>query len=119
MRILDIGVATGYALLCLSLVSVMSPYGAGAQAAGSNAAAHANVAAYQYVQAVGLVFLEEASPTAVCLSLQQHSNSTVVLGGVIAGYRCPSGPGTFEGESSLSFTLTGREETVEAWVVGP
>ncbi len=118
MRILDIGVATGYALLCLSLISVMSPYGAGAEAAKSSSDGHANVAVYQYVQAVGLVFLADAAPSQVCLSLREHGNSTMVLGGVIAGYACPGAPGIFEGESSVSLVLSGREEKIEAWTVG-
>jgi hypothetical protein len=119
LRILDIGVATGYALICLSLVSVMSPYGAGGEAARSTSGVHANEAAYQYVQTVGLVFLGDASPSQVCLSLQQHGNATMLLGGVIAGYVCPGAPRAFEGESSLTFILAGREDRIEAWVVEP
>jgi hypothetical protein len=118
LRILDIGVATAYALLCLSLVSVMSPYGAGAEAAGSTAAARANVAVYHYVESEGLVFLDEATPSQVCSSLHEYGNSTMVLGGVIGGYVCPGAPRAFEGESSVTFTLLGREETIEAWDIG-
>jgi hypothetical protein len=118
MRILDIGVATGYALLCLSLISVMSPYGAGAEAAKSSSDGHANVAVYEYVQAVGLVFLADAAPSQVCLSLTEHGNSTMVLGGVVAGYACPGAPDRFEGESSISLVLSGREDVIEAWAVG-
>ncbi len=115
VRILDIGIATGYALLCLSLVSVMSPYGSQIQAADSVADAHASEAVFEYVQHVGLVFLADATPSQVCASLQQYSNSTLTLGGVIAGQPCPGAPATFEGEYTLDLPLSGREDTLRAW----
>jgi hypothetical protein len=118
MRILDIGVATAYALLCLSLVSVMAPYGSQIQAAESAADAHASQAVYQYIQSVGLVFLADASPSQVCASLEQYGNSTVTLGGTVAGQRCPGAPATFRGHYSLDLSLSGREDVLEAWTEG-
>lgn len=118
MRILDVGVAAGYALLCLSLISVMSPYGAGAEAARNLSDARAGAAVYDYVAAVGLVFLAVAPPAQICVSLQQHGNATFVLGGDIAGYLCPGIPTAFHGGYAMTFSLPGREETIQAWTVG-
>lgn len=119
MRILDISVATAYALLCLSLVSYMSPYGAAASSAASAADARANTSALQYVQNVGLVYLGTATPAEVCTSLQQHSTATVVLGGTVGTLLCPGGPRSFEGDFVMLLALSGREVKIEAWVVGP
>ena len=95
----------------------MNPYGAGAGAARSVADVRANVAILQYVQGVGLVFLGDASPVQICLSLQQHDNSTLVLAGIIDGHQCQGAPRAFQGEASLALDLPMREETIQAWTV--
>lgn len=115
MRILDIGVATGYALLCLSLIAVMNPYLAGIQAATSASDLHTNEAALGYVQTVGLVFLGGAPPMQVCASLEAHSNSTLILGGQIGGVTCPNAPTTYEGKASVTISLSTRQDTIQAW----
>lgn len=117
-RILDIGVATGYALLCVGLVSVMSPFGAGAASAQNLSQQRASSAIYQYVGTVGLVYLAGEPAETICSSLLQHSNSTVALGGEIAGLDCPGAPQSFVAESSLSFTISGRDEVIDAWIEG-
>ena len=115
MRILDIGVATGYALLCLSLIAVMNPYLAGVQASTSASDTHANEAILGYVQAVGLVFLGDATPAQVCASLVAHSNSTLILGGQVGGVACPGAPTAYDGEASVTISLSARQDTIQAW----
>lgn len=115
MRILDIGVATGYGLLCLSLIAVMNPYLAGIQAATSASDMHADEAIFRYVQSVGLVFLGDAPPAQVCASLGAHSNSTLILGGEVGGVTCPGAPTAYEGRASATLSLSAREDTIQAW----
>jgi hypothetical protein len=115
MRILDIGVATGYALLCLSLISAMNPYSATLQSDESISDAHANEAIFAYVHSVGLVFLAGAPAAQVCSSLHAHSNSTLIMGGTIEGIACSVPPSMYEGDSNVSLTLAGRKEEIVAW----
>lgn len=115
MRILDIGVATAYALLCLGLISVMNPYGPGSAAAQDLSQQRASSAIFQYIASVGLVYLAEASPPQVCLSLHQHSNSTLILGGAIGGVDCTGEPTAYLGLSTLTLSLSGRSDVIEAW----
>lgn len=116
MRILDIGVATSYALICLVLVSVMNPYALAVQDGSRAADVRASDAVINYVEDVGLVFLANASQAQFCASLQMHSNSTLVLGGAIGGDACHDAPVSFEGTSSLNLSLSGRQEVIEGWV---
>ena len=111
--------ATGYALLCLSLVSYMSPYGAAGSSVVGTADARANAGALQYVQSVGLVYLGTATPAEICTSLQQHSTAALVLGAAVGTFQCLSAPRSSEGGSVVQFALSGREVTIEAWAVGP
>lgn len=115
MRVLDIGVAAGYALLCLALVSTMSPYSAGLGSVRAASDARASEAVFQYVASVGLVFLADAPPAEVCASLLGHSNSTVALGGEVGGVRCSPQPADLQGTFSLWMSLSGREMTIEGW----
>jgi hypothetical protein len=119
LRILDIGVATSYALVCLALVSVMNPYSAGVQVASNTSNARASEAIFEYIQSVGLVFLANASPSELCASLQQHSNSTLELGGNISGFACLGAPSTAEGKFTLVVSLSGRRDVIEAWIEKP
>src|SRR4029077_8536343 len=88
MRILDIGVAAGYAILCVSIISVLSPYAieAGAITAVSDARAGSAIAGYP--QIVWLPFLATASPSQFCSSLLASSNATVIFGGKMNGFSC-------------------------------
>ena len=116
MRIIDIGVAAGYGILCISLISVMNPYplaggGATAQAAGRGATAIAG-----YVRSEGLPFFAAATLPSFCSSLVSFSNSTVVLGGSLDGESCRPPPSTTIGSSALNLTVSGNEVELEAWV---
>lgn len=119
MRILDIGVATSYALICISLVSAMNPYPAANQASHNAADARASNAVFGYVSSVGLVFIGGAPPEQVCASLSQHSNATMVLGGTLDGETCGSPPSSPQGEYSLALSLSGRQVVIQAWALGP
>ena len=118
MRILDIGVATGYALLCLTLVSTMNPYLAATQAVRTNSEARASEAVVAYVGSVGLVYLATASPADVCASLAEHSNSTLAFGGMVDGHACSEPPAGAKGSYSLALSLAGRQLVIEGWIEG-
>ncbi len=118
MRVLDIGVAAGYAVLCISLIAALSPYPLEGSAATAASAARASSAVAGYIQTVGLQFLGTASPSQLCSSLQASSNATVILGGGIGGSTCGPGPADFVGASDFRFTLSGEEVEIEAWVAG-
>jgi hypothetical protein len=117
LRILDIGVATAYAILCISVISVMSPSDAASSAARNSADVRAGQFLYGYVDSVGVIFLANSSAMQICNSLHQESNGTAVLGGVIEGDACGDQPSHFVGESSATFTIAGRQETIESWIV--
>ena len=116
MRVIDIAVAAGYAILCISVISLLSPYSAeeGAIVAASDARASSAIAGY--IQAVGIPFLATALPSQFCSSLQAASNATITLGGAIDGVECSAAPAYFAGSSSLGFTVSGNRLEVEAWV---
>jgi hypothetical protein len=118
MRILDIGVAAGYGILCVSLISLLNPYSfdGGQVTAASDARASAALA--DYVQAVGLSFLANAPPSEICSSLQARSNGTVILGGSVDGSACGTAPVAFVGSSGFGFTVQGNQVEIEAWVEG-
>jgi hypothetical protein len=117
MRILDIGVAAAYAVLCLSLISFMGPYADERRSVQAAQDSAASSAIFRYVGSVGLPFLYLAQPSQICSSLGAASNRTMVLSGVIGGYRCPGTPASFLGSSSLTVTISGRQVEIEAWVV--
>ena len=116
MRIIDIAVAAGYAILCISVISLLSPYSAegGAIVAASDARASSAIAGY--VQTVGIPFLATAIPSQFCASLQASSNATITLGGTIDGVVCRAAPAYYAGSSSLGFAVSGNQLEVEAWV---
>jgi len=113
--VLDIGTAAGWALLCLALLSTMSPYSARVGSVIATADVRSGEAVFHYVNSVGLVFLANAPPDLVCASLLGHSNSTVALGGVVEGVRCSPPPTSFNGTFSLEVSLGGRELTLQGW----
>jgi hypothetical protein len=116
MRTLDIAVAAGYAILCISFISLLNPYSAedGAISAASDARAASAIA--EYMQSAGLPFIANALPAQFCASLQASSNATIILGGAINGEACRAPPAYFAGSSSFEFTLSGNRLEVEAWV---
>ncbi len=117
MRILDIGVAAAYAVLCLSVISFMGPYANERQSAQASQDSAASSAIVGYIRSVGLPYLSIAQPSQICSSLESSSNSTTVLSGSIGGYRCPGAPATFFGSSYLTVTVSGRQVEIEAWEV--
>jgi hypothetical protein len=117
MRILDIGVAAAYAVLCVSLISYMGPYAVERQSAQSSQDSAAGSAVLGYVSSVGMPFLSSAEPSQICASLDSASNSTTVFGGSVAGYPCGGAPSSFLGSSSVAMTFSGRQVEIEAWVV--
>jgi hypothetical protein len=119
MRVIDIGVATGYAILCISLISLMSPYPAEGPAAAAEADARAAAAINSYVQTVGLQFLSTAPVTAVCSSFVSASNASVVLGGVVDGTSCGPAPADFIGSATLVLGLSSSQVEIRSWVAEP
>jgi hypothetical protein len=118
MRVLDIAVAAGYAVLCITLIAVLSPYPLEGSAATAASDARASSAVAGYMQAVGLQFLGTASPSQLCASLQASSNASVTLGGGIGGTTCGHAPADYVGASDVKFTLSGEQVEIEAWVAG-
>ncbi len=118
VRVLDIGVAAGYAILCISLIAVLSPYPLEGSAAAAASDARASGAIEGYVQTVGLQFLGTASLPQFCASLEASSNSTVILGGGIGGTTCGPAPAHFVGASEFSLALSGEKVEIAAWIAG-
>ena len=119
MRVLDIGVSAGYALLCVSLIALMNPYSFEAARAGTSSDARASMAIASYVGDVGLAFLATAPPSDVCSSMLASSNSTVVLGGIVDGQVCGVAPSHPLGSSSFEISAADSTVEVEAWIAGP
>ena len=117
VRILDIGVAAAYAVLCVSLISFMGPYANERQSAQASQDSAASAAIFGYVRFVGLPYLFLAQPSQICSSLEAASNATTVLSGSVGGYRCPGAPAAFFGSSNLTIAASGRQVEIEAWVV--
>jgi hypothetical protein len=118
MRILDLGVAAGYAILCISLISLLSPYSLEGGAIVARSDVRATSAVVGYIQTVGLPFLATAPPSQFCSSLLASSNATVIYGGEENGYPCRPAPPYFLGSSSFRFAVSGNQVEIEAWVAG-
>ncbi len=118
MRTLDVVEAASYAVICVSLVSWISPYGSEVVGVTALSDARASSAAAAYVQTVGLPFLATASPSQFCSSLQTLSNATIILGGEIDGLNCNPAPPHSLGSAAIGFTVSGRLVKIEAWVAG-
>ena len=119
MRMLDIGVAAGYAILCISLISLQSPYASKSASVTADSDARASLAIASYLKSVGLPYLATSPPSQVCASLSASSNTTVVLGGVIRGEPCAPEPSHPLGFSSLVLYISNSEVEIEAWIEGP
>ena len=117
MRVVDIGVAAGYAVLCIALISMMSPYGADAAGVAAASDARASSAVARYVQDAGMQFLAASTRQELCASLMASGNATVILGGEMDGQACGPAPQRYLGSASISFTILGTQEVIEAWVV--
>ena len=109
MRILDIGVAHGYALLCLALVSYDEPLRLWGRGGPGPLPAEGERSLFHYLGSTGLVFLAAASPSQVCASLRAYSNSTMFLGGQIGGTPLPGCTEQFLAESTVTFSLSRQE----------
>ncbi len=117
MRIIDIGVATAYALLCVSLITYMAPYSSQRQSVQATYDSAASSAVFSYLGSSGLPFLSSAPADAICASLAAAGNQAVILGGSIGGYQCPGRPTAFLGSSSVTIMISGREVEIDAWAV--
>jgi len=119
VRFLDIAVASGYAAVCLSLVVVMNPVAPRESAAVAATQSRPDSAIAAYVEHVGLPFLTKSSAPAICASVADSSNATLVLDVLVQGADCgqlASRP-TPLASSSLTLSLPGRVVVVEAWLV--
>jgi len=119
MRILDIAVAAGYAVLCVSLIALLSPYPVEGSAAKALSDGRASSAVADYVSSAGFPFLATASLSQFCGSLRASGNQTVLFGGTINGASCGPAPLQFLGSSSFRFSVSGNQVEIEAWVEGP
>ena len=119
MRILDIAVAAGYAILCVSLIAALNPYPVEGSAAKALSDARASSAVADYVRSAGFPFLATASLAQFCESLRASGNQTIILGGTINGAPCGPDPPLFLGSSSFGFSVSGNHVEIEAWVEGP
>jgi hypothetical protein len=119
VRIIDVAAAAGYAILCISLISLMSPYATEGGVITAASDARASSAITGYIGTVGLPFLAAAAPSQFCASLQSASNATIILGGSIGVDVCPGAPAYFAGTSDFVFTVSGKQLEVEAWLAEP
>ena len=117
MRILDIGVAAAYGVLCLSVISFMGPYESQHQSAQAAYDSTASSAIFGYVRTIGLPFLSYAPPDQVCASLKAASTGVTVLGGDVGGHPCLGAPSSYLGSSTLVVTVSNRQVEIDAWVV--
>lgn len=118
LRILDIGLAAAYGILCVALVASMAPYGSEQGTAQAAQDAEASSAIFSYVNSVGLPFLASAVPSEICSSMGAWSNSSVTMGGSVGGFVCSKAPSAFLGSSSLDLMLSGRDVEIESWTEG-
>ena len=113
---MDIAVGTGYAVICLMLVSAMNPIGS--EEAGSQLSSQSRLdsAIGGYVRSVGMVALAYSPQEDLCHAAAEMSNSTLVLDPIVDGNGCLSAPQSPVATSSLSLSLPGRTVVVEAWL---
>ena len=116
---MDIGVAAGYAILCISLISLLSPYPAEGARIQAEADARASSAIASYVEYVGLQFLSTASSSAICSSLSSAGNASVIFGAIVDGASCGATPPSVVGFASLDLQFTGKQVEIESWIAGP
>jgi hypothetical protein len=118
LRTIDVGVAAGYAIVCITLIAALSPYSADGEGAGASADGRASLAVAGYIRSVGVSFLSSDPPSTVCSSLGSYSNSTFAFGGSVDGVVCGRAPSYFLGSSSFIIGRPAGQIEVEAWVVG-
>jgi hypothetical protein len=116
MRIVDLAASLVYALLCISLISLMNPYVTLEAQAQLGARSRSYSALSQYLSRDGLPFLSASTPGQICSSLEAASNGTLVLSGVIDGVAC-SPPRLEQPTSDLTLSLGNRTVVIEAWLV--
>ena len=118
MRFLDIAVGSGYAAICLALVTVMNPVAPRESAADAATQSQLDSAVLAYIERVGLPFLTTSSAEAICASAAEAGNATLVIDVLVQGAGCspsPSPPLPFA-RSSSTLDLPGRVVVVEAWL---
>jgi hypothetical protein len=118
MHFIDIAVASGYAVVCLSLIVMMNPVAPREAAVQAGAQVALDSAISGYVERVGLPFLSTSPESAICSSAAEASNATLVLEALVQGQGCgsaaPSSPLAY---SSLTLDLPSRTLVIEAWLV--
>jgi hypothetical protein len=118
VRFIDIAVASGYAVACLSLIVLMNPVAPREAAVGARAQSALDSAISSYLERVGLPFLTTSSETAICSSAAEASNSTVTIDVFVQGQGCGSAEPSFPlASSSLTIQLPSRTVVIEAWLV--
>ena len=118
MQFIDIAVATGYALVCLFLIIMISPVAPREAAVEAAAQSGLDSASSTYIEHVGLPFLTTSSEAAICGSAAEASNATLTLDVVVQGNGCGSiaAPSSSLASSSLDLDLPGRYVVIEAWL---
>lgn len=121
MQFVDIAVASGYAVLCISLIVLMNPVAPREVSVEAHAQSTLDSAVASYLEHVGLPFLATSSDGAVCASAAAASNATLGLDVVLQGQPCsgvvvPSSPIAY---SSLTLDLPSRYVVIEAWLARP
>lgn len=117
MQFLDIAVASGYSVLCLSLIVLINPVAQQEAAAGAAAQGSLDAEISSYVGQVGLPFLASSPLSAICASAERATNSTVGMDIVVGGDDCGLSPDLPPlATSSLSLELGARQVVIEAWL---
>lgn len=117
MQFLDVAVASGYAVLCLSLIVLINPIAQHEVAVGAADRASLDVAISAYLGGVGLPFLAASPLSAICASAERATNSTIGLDVSVGGEDCGLSPRLPPlATSSLSLELGSREVVIQAWL---
>ena len=119
MQFIDIAVASGYAVVCLSLLVLMNPVAPREAAVEAAAQTTLDSALTGYLEHVGLPFLTVSSEAAICSTAAEASNTTLAFDVVVQGAACGSSmvPSSPLASSSLTLDLPGRTVVIEAWLV--
>jgi len=118
LRLIDIAIASGYAAICLSLVTLMNPVADRESAVYSATQSKLDSAISAYIERVGLPFLTTSSSQTICASAAEAGNGTLAIDVLVQGTGCGLLPSEFSplASSSLTLDLPGRVVVVEAWL---
>jgi hypothetical protein len=122
MQFVDIAVAFGYGLLCLSLIVAISPVVPRETAVQEAAQTRLDVALSSYVERVGVPFLNSSQPSSICESAEQQSNSSFVVSVLINGDDSCGGavvavPVASLATVSLALSFPGRTVLIRTWLL--